>query len=62
LGNLQPVSKISIDHHFSDFDFPVRKNDADTRSLGSKVPPGNDKVPEDTTPEIEAWFQEPIKE
>jgi hypothetical protein len=30
--------------------------------IGSKVPPGNDKVPEDTTPEAEAWFQERIKE
>jgi hypothetical protein len=27
-----------------------------------KVPPGNDKVPVDTTPEVEAWFREPIKE
>jgi hypothetical protein len=29
---------------------------------GIKVLPGNDTVPVDTTPEVEAWFREPIKE
>jgi len=32
-----------------------------TEILFVKVPPGNDKVPLDTTPELEAWFREPIK-
>ena len=27
-----------------------------------KVPPGNDKVPVDTSPEVEAWFRKPIEE
>ena len=31
------------------------------RKLFIKVPPGNDKVPVDPTPEVEAWFREPIK-
>jgi hypothetical protein len=33
-----------------------------TEILFIKVPPGNDKVPVDTTPEVEAWFREPFKE
>ena len=33
-----------------------------TEILFIKVPPGNDKVPVDITPEVEAWFREPIKE
>jgi hypothetical protein len=33
-----------------------------TEILFIKVPPGNDKVPVDIPPEVEAWFREPIKE
>jgi hypothetical protein len=33
-----------------------------TEILFIKVPPGNDKVPVDTTPEVEAWFRKQIEE
>ena len=40
----------------------AQKSAAGTEILFIKVPPGNDKVPVDTTPEVEAWFREPFKE
>ena len=40
----------------------AQKSAPGTEILFIKVPPGNDKVPLDTTPEVEAWFREPIKE
>jgi len=40
----------------------AQKSAAGSEILFIKVPPGNDKVPVDTTPEVEAWFREPIKE
>ena len=40
----------------------AQKSVPGTEILFIKVPPGNDKVPVDTTPEVEAWFREPIKE
>jgi hypothetical protein len=40
----------------------AQKSAAGTEILFIKVPPGNDKVLVDTTPEVEAWFREPIKE
>jgi quercetin dioxygenase-like cupin family protein len=40
----------------------AQKSTPSTEILFIKVPPGNDKVPVDTTPEVEAWFREPIKE
>jgi 8-oxo-dGTP diphosphatase len=40
----------------------AQKSAAGTEILFIKLPPGNDKVPVDTTPEVEAWFREPIKE
>ena len=40
----------------------AQKSAPDTEILFIKVPPGNDKVAVDTTPEVEAWFQEPIKD
>ena len=40
----------------------AQKSAPGTQILFIKVPPGNDKVPVDTTPEVEAWFREPIKE
>jgi hypothetical protein len=40
----------------------AQKSVPGTEILFVKVPPGNDKVPVDTTPEVEAWFREPIKE
>ena len=39
----------------------AQKSAPGTEILFIKVPPGNDKVPVDTTPEVEAWFREPIK-
>jgi 8-oxo-dGTP diphosphatase len=39
----------------------AQKSAPGTEILFIKVPPGNDKVPIDATPEIEAWFQEPIE-
>ena len=40
----------------------AQKSAPGTEILFIKVPPGNDKVPMDTTPEVEAWYREPIKE
>ena len=40
----------------------AQKSAPGTEILFIKVPPGNDKVPVSTTPEVEAWFREPIKE
>jgi hypothetical protein len=40
----------------------AQKSAPGTEILFIKVPPGNDKVPVETTPEVEAWFREPIKE
>ena len=40
----------------------AQKSAPGTEILFIKVPPGNDKVPVDITPEVEAWFREPIKE
>ena len=40
----------------------AQKSAPGTEILFIKVPPGNDKVPIDSTAEVEAWFQEPIKE
>jgi hypothetical protein len=39
----------------------AQKSGPNTEILFIKVPPGNDKVPVDITPEVQAWFQEPIK-
>ena len=60
----------SEEHVFRKGDFYViepgvvyaQKSAPGTEILFIKVPPGNDKVPVDTTPEVEAWFREPIKE
>jgi 8-oxo-dGTP diphosphatase len=40
----------------------AQKSAPGTEILFIKVPPGNDKVPVDITPEVEAWLREPIKE
>ena len=40
----------------------AQKSAPGTEILFIKVPPGNDKVPVDTTPEVEVWFREPINE
>ena len=40
----------------------AQKSTLGTEILFIKVPPGNDKVPVDTTPKVQAWFREPIKE
>ena len=40
----------------------AQKSAPGTEILFIKVPPGNDKVPVDTTPEVEGWFREPIKD
>jgi 8-oxo-dGTP diphosphatase len=40
----------------------AQKSVPGTEILFIKVPPGNDKIPMDATPEVEAWFREPIKE
>ena len=58
------------EHLFKKGDFYViqpgvvyaQKSVPGTEILFIKVPPGNDKVPVDSTPEVEAWFREPIKE
>ena len=58
------------EHQFRKGDFYViepgavyaQKSAPGTEILFIKVPPGNDKVPLDTTPEVEGWFREPIKE
>jgi hypothetical protein len=60
----------SEEHVFRKGDFYViepgavyaQKSAPRSEILFIKVPPGNDKVPVDTTPEVEAWFREPIKE
>jgi 8-oxo-dGTP diphosphatase len=59
-----------VEHVFGKGDFYViepgvayaQKSAPGTEILFIKVPPGNDKVPVDTTPEVEAWFRESIKE
>lgn len=38
----------------------AQKSAPNTEILFIKVPPGNDKVPVETTAEVEAWFQKPI--
>ena len=40
----------------------AQKSAPNTEILFIKVPPGNDKVPVDITPEVKIWFEEPIKE
>jgi len=58
------------EHVFGKGDFYViepgvayaQKSAPGTEILFIKVPPGNDKVPVDTTPEVETWYREPIKE
>ena len=40
----------------------AQKSAPGTEILFIKIPPGNDKVPVDTTPEVEAWFRVPVKE
>jgi len=40
----------------------AQKSGPNTEILFIKVPPGNDKVPVDITPEVKTWFEEPIKE
>jgi hypothetical protein len=40
----------------------AQKSAPNTEILFIKVPPGNDKVPVDTTPEVEEWFQKPISD
>jgi quercetin dioxygenase-like cupin family protein len=57
-----------VEHVFKKGDFYViepgvvyaQKSVPGTEILFIKVPPGNDKVPVDATPEVEAWFQKPI--
>ena len=58
------------EHVFKKGDFYViepgviyaQKSALGTEILFINVPPGNDKVPVDSTPDVEAWFREPIKE
>jgi hypothetical protein len=38
----------------------AQKSEPDTEILFIKVPPGNDKIPVDTTPEIQEWFERPM--
>jgi 8-oxo-dGTP diphosphatase len=40
----------------------AQKSSPHTEILFIKVPPGNDKVPVDITPEVETWFEIPIEE
>lgn len=40
----------------------AQKSGPNTEILFIKVPPGNDKVPVDITPEVQTWFQQPIGE
>lgn len=40
----------------------AQKSGPNTEILFIKVPPGNDKIPVDITPEVRAWFEEPIQE
>ena len=59
-----------VEHVFRKGDFYViepgvayaQKSAPGTEILFIKVPPGNDKVLVDTTPEVEAWYRESIKE
>src|SRR6201993_638975 len=58
------------EHVFKKGDFYViepgvvyaQKSALGTEILFIKVPPGNDKVPVDITPEVKTWFEQPIKE
>jgi quercetin dioxygenase-like cupin family protein len=40
----------------------AQKSDPNTEILFIKVPPGNDKVPVEITPEVRVWFEKPIQE
>jgi hypothetical protein len=40
----------------------AQKSAPGTEILFIKVPPGNDNVLVDATPEVEVWYREPIKE
>ncbi|MFZ0591364.1 MAG: cupin domain-containing protein [Bryobacteraceae bacterium] len=40
----------------------AQKSRPHTEILFIKVPPGNDKVPVETTAELEMWFEKPIQE
>lgn len=40
----------------------AQKSEPGTEILFIKVPPGNDKVPVEATPEVEDWFRQPIKD
>jgi hypothetical protein len=40
----------------------AQKSGPHTEILFIKVPPGNDKVPVDNTPELETWFEKSITE
>jgi quercetin dioxygenase-like cupin family protein len=40
----------------------AQKSSPNTEILFIKVPPGNDKVPVDITPQVQAWFEKPIEE
>lgn len=40
----------------------AQKSSPHTEILFIKVPPGNDKVPMDITPEVRTWFEKLIKE
>jgi 8-oxo-dGTP diphosphatase len=40
----------------------AQKSKPETEILFIKVPPGNDKVPTETTAELQAWFEKPIEE
>ncbi len=40
----------------------AQKSSPHTEILFIKVPPGNDKVPVDITPDVQAWFEQPIEE
>ena len=71
---IEPTAYLDLttaeEHVFRKGDFYViepgavyaQKSAPGTEILFIKVPPGNDKVPVDTIPEVEAWFREPIKE
>ena len=40
----------------------AQKSGPNTEILFIKVPPGNDKIPVDITPKVQAWFEEPVQE
>jgi len=40
----------------------AQKSGPGTEILFIKVPPGNDKMPVDITPDVRNWFQQPIGE